>query len=176
LLLIFLELDSYKLIESINATWHIFSPNLMLLYGSYMKGTGLKWRHLFFWYTLSCFDLFNLWRTLHDVEDDHKINSWVQMVFRGLQIVIGRYYKQQGRSSTSYVLCDGSLAFIYSHIIFVPSSPCKLLPITKKGENVEDLRLVSCVLGIFATLSMFYSQLDLATNIWFFVYVVFSIF
>ncbi len=28
----------------------------MLLYGSYMRGVGLKWRRLFFWYTLSCFD------------------------------------------------------------------------------------------------------------------------
>jgi hypothetical protein len=29
----------------------------MLLYGNYMKGTGLKWRHLPFWYTLFGFDL-----------------------------------------------------------------------------------------------------------------------
>jgi hypothetical protein len=33
------------------------SFNLMLIYGSYMKGIGLKWIHLFFWYTLFCFDL-----------------------------------------------------------------------------------------------------------------------
>jgi len=28
----------------------------MLLYGSYMRGIGLKWRCLLFWYILSCFD------------------------------------------------------------------------------------------------------------------------
>jgi hypothetical protein len=29
----------------------------MLLYGSYMRGAGLKWKHLLFGDTLSCFDL-----------------------------------------------------------------------------------------------------------------------
>jgi hypothetical protein len=31
-----------NLIEQTNATWHILSPNLMLLYGSYMSDIGLK--------------------------------------------------------------------------------------------------------------------------------------
>jgi hypothetical protein len=30
--------------------------NLMILYGNYMNNAGLKWRHLFFLYILSCFD------------------------------------------------------------------------------------------------------------------------
>jgi hypothetical protein len=45
-----------NLIEPTNVTWHILSPNLVLLYGSYMRGVGLKWRPLPFWYTLFRFD------------------------------------------------------------------------------------------------------------------------
>ncbi len=59
-------------------------PNLMLLYGSYMNNTWLKWRCLLFLYTLSCFNLlvkddnFNLvakWVTFaqQDVCDDTNI-------------------------------------------------------------------------------------------------------
>jgi hypothetical protein len=33
--------------EQINITWHIFSPNLISIYGSYMNDIGLKWKHLF---------------------------------------------------------------------------------------------------------------------------------
>jgi hypothetical protein len=45
-------------------------------------------------------------------------DSWGHVVFQGEQIVIGRYYKQQGRSSMSYVLCNGGLVLIYTHLIF----------------------------------------------------------
>jgi hypothetical protein len=31
----------------------------MLHYSNYMKGARLKWKHLLFWYTLSCFDSHN---------------------------------------------------------------------------------------------------------------------
>jgi hypothetical protein len=39
------------------------SHNLMLLCGRYMKGARLKWRCLFFWYTLSRFDPIVIWIT-----------------------------------------------------------------------------------------------------------------
>jgi hypothetical protein len=47
LLLIFLELDSYKLNRANYCYLTHISPNLMLFYGSYMSGTRLKWRHYF---------------------------------------------------------------------------------------------------------------------------------
>ncbi len=40
--LIFLVLDSYKLSKPTNATSHILSLNLMLLYGNNMRGARLK--------------------------------------------------------------------------------------------------------------------------------------
>jgi len=40
-----------------NATSHILSSNLMLLYGSYMSGLRLKWRCLLFMFILFWFDL-----------------------------------------------------------------------------------------------------------------------
>jgi hypothetical protein len=56
---------------------------------------------------------------LHVVEEEKKNDNWGQVVYKGEQIVIRRYYKQRGRSPTSYVLCDGGSAIIYSHFIFV---------------------------------------------------------
>jgi hypothetical protein len=48
---------------------------LMLLYGNYMRGTKLKWRHLLFWYTLFWFDPlvphFQSKRNSH-----HKFSMW----------------------------------------------------------------------------------------------------
>jgi hypothetical protein len=55
---------------------------------------------------------------LHVVEEERKIDSWGQVVFQGEHIVIGKYYKQHGRSSMSYVLCNGGPVMIYSHFIF----------------------------------------------------------
>jgi hypothetical protein len=54
-LLIFYNYILINLIEQTNATWHILSPSFMLLYGSYMNNAWLKWKPLFFMYTLSCF-------------------------------------------------------------------------------------------------------------------------
>lgn len=43
--------------------------------------------------------------SLHMVEETSKIDCYGQTVVRGEQIVIGKYYKQQGQSECSYVLC-----------------------------------------------------------------------
>jgi hypothetical protein len=37
----------------------------------------------------------------------------------GEQIVVGKYYKRQGHSLQSYVLCDGRPTFNYSHSVIV---------------------------------------------------------
>jgi hypothetical protein len=53
------------------------------------------------------------------MEEEQKVDNWARVVFEGKQVVIKRYYKQQGRNSTSYVLCDGGPTLIYSNLIFV---------------------------------------------------------
>ncbi|CAM6096299.1 unnamed protein product [Calypogeia fissa] len=54
---------------------------------------------------------------LHMVEEESKIDHYGQTVTRGDQIVVGKYYRQQGRSQYSYVLCPEREAYIYSHLI-----------------------------------------------------------
>jgi hypothetical protein len=56
-------------------------------------------------------------QTLHAVEEESREDCWGQKVYKGEQIVVGRYYKQQGRSMRSYVLCDAGPAYIYSHLV-----------------------------------------------------------
>jgi hypothetical protein len=53
------------------------------------------------------------------VEDVNKVEYWGQEVYRGKHIVVGKYYKRQGCNSQSFVLCDGGLTFIYSHLVIV---------------------------------------------------------
>jgi len=81
-LLIFLKLDSYKLIQPTNVTWHILSPNLMPLYGSFMRGVGLKWISLFFWYILSCFYLRVNKSCLTQINFGLKyVSNWIEKFF-----------------------------------------------------------------------------------------------
>jgi hypothetical protein len=37
--------------------------------------------------------------------------------FYGSQVIIGKYFKQQGRSPYSYIQCDKGEAYINSHLI-----------------------------------------------------------
>jgi hypothetical protein len=46
------------------------------------------------------------------VEEFSKVDCWGSEIYKGEQIVVGKYYKKQGHSSQSYILCDGRLAFI----------------------------------------------------------------
>jgi hypothetical protein len=43
----------------------------------------------------------------------------VKSFFYGSQIIIGKYFKQQGKSPYSYVQCDKGKLYIYSHLIRV---------------------------------------------------------
>jgi hypothetical protein len=51
------------------------------------------------------------------VEEFNKVDYWGLEVHRGEQIVVGKYYKKQGHSSQSYILCDGRPTFIYTHLV-----------------------------------------------------------
>jgi hypothetical protein len=46
LLLVFLELDSYKLNRKHGIIQHILSPNFMLFYYNYLNDIGFKWIHI----------------------------------------------------------------------------------------------------------------------------------
>jgi hypothetical protein len=46
LILVFLELYSYKLNRKHDSTQDIFSPNFMLFYYNYMNDIGFKWIHI----------------------------------------------------------------------------------------------------------------------------------
>ncbi len=48
-----------------------------------------------------------------------KIDHWGQEVYRGEEIVVGKYYKREVCSLMSYILCDGGPTFIYSHLVIV---------------------------------------------------------
>jgi hypothetical protein len=41
---------------------------------------------------------------------------WLNLFF-GSQVVIDKYFEQQGKSPYSYVQCDKGEAYIYSHLI-----------------------------------------------------------
>jgi len=47
-ILVFLELDSYKLNRKDGSTQHILSSNFMLFYYNYMNDIGFKWIHIHF--------------------------------------------------------------------------------------------------------------------------------
>jgi hypothetical protein len=51
------------------------------------------------------------------VEDINKVDCWGQEIYKGKKIIVGKYYKMQGRNPQSYVLCGGRSAFIYSHLV-----------------------------------------------------------
>ncbi len=53
------------------------------------------------------------------VTKDKHVDAYGQMLIYGNQVVIGKYFKQQGRSPHSYVQCDIGEAYIYSHLIMV---------------------------------------------------------
>ncbi len=50
------------------------------------------------------------------IKDEH-VDAYGQMFLYNSQIVISKYFKQQGRSLYSYVQCDIGEAYIYSHFI-----------------------------------------------------------
>jgi hypothetical protein len=52
------------------------------------------------------------------IEKKH-VDAYGQMFIYGSQVVIGKYFKQQGRSLYSYVQCDIGEAYIFSHLIRV---------------------------------------------------------
>ncbi len=54
---------------------------------------------------------------LHMVIEEKHVNTYGQMFFYDNQVVISKYFKQQGRSPYSYVQCDIGEAYIYSHFI-----------------------------------------------------------
>ena len=94
--------------------------------------------------------------TLHAVEEESKEDCWGQKVYRGEQIVIGRYYKQKGRSMRSYILCDAGPAYIYSHLVI--AAKFAMLPTQhrqkggREGTQVHaiDTNLI-CLYGHFQT-------------------------
>jgi hypothetical protein len=56
--------------------------------------------------------------------------------------VIGKYYKQQGRSDLSYVLCSEGEAYIYSHLVRAVKFPMSQAVHRQRG-NVVVYRLDS---------------------------------
>ncbi len=56
---------------------------------------------------------------LHTVTLERHVNVYGQMFIYGSQIVIGKYFEQQGRSSYSYVQCDKGEVYVYSRLIRV---------------------------------------------------------
>jgi hypothetical protein len=58
-------------------------------------------------------------KKLHMVTKDKQIDAYGQMFIYNNQVVIGKYFEQQGRSMYSYVQCDIGEAYIYSHFIRV---------------------------------------------------------
>jgi hypothetical protein len=79
---------------------------------------------------------------LHVVEEESKVDSYGQTVTKGEQIVIGKYYKQQGRSDLSYVLCSEGEAYIYSHLVRAVKFPMSQAVHRQRG-NVVVYRLDS---------------------------------
>ncbi len=70
----------------------------------------------YWWHRRQCWFLGFIERLYMVIEEKH-VNTYGQMFFYGNQIVINKYFKQQGRSSYSYVQCDIGEAYIYSHLI-----------------------------------------------------------
>jgi hypothetical protein len=58
------------------------------------------------------------------------------MFLFGSQVVIDKYFKQQGRSSYSYVQCDKGEAYIYSHLIRAVKFQMKQCSHRQKGAKL----------------------------------------
>lgn len=56
---------------------------------------------------------------LHMVTKDKHVYAFGQTFLYGNQVVISRYFNQQGRSPYSYVQCDQSEVYIFSHLVKV---------------------------------------------------------
>ncbi len=83
----------------------------------------------------SDFWIFICEKPLHDVEEEMKKDSWGKVVFQGRQIVIGKYYKQQGKSPLSYILYENGSTMKYSSTLsLLQSSPWRLHLIIKKWQ------------------------------------------
>jgi hypothetical protein len=52
------------------------------------------------------------------IKEKH-VDAYNQMFLYGSQVVISKYFKQQGRSLYSYVQCHIGETYIYSHLIRV---------------------------------------------------------
>jgi hypothetical protein len=65
----------------------------------------------------SHFALNDLTRVAYGVTKDMHVDAFGQEFPHGSQVVIGRYFNQQGRNLYSYVQCDKSEAYIFSHLI-----------------------------------------------------------
>lgn len=56
-------------------------------------------------------------KKLHMVTEDKHVDAYGQMLLYSNQVVIGKYFKQQGRRLYSYVQYDIIGTYIYSHLI-----------------------------------------------------------
>jgi hypothetical protein len=53
---------------------------------------------------------------LHMVAKEKHVNAYGKTLF-GSQVVIDKYFNQQGRNPYSYVQCDMGKAYIYYHLV-----------------------------------------------------------
>jgi hypothetical protein len=59
-------------------------------------------------------------------------------MIQGEQIIIGKYYKQQGMIPLSHILYENGFAMIYIHLIFAAKFTMEVTFHRKKMANVED--------------------------------------
>jgi hypothetical protein len=72
------------------------------------------------------------------------VDAYGQMFLYGSQIVIGKYFKQQGRSPYSYFQCDKGETYIYSHLIRAMKFQMKQKSHRqKKGKPVYQLSKIA---------------------------------
>ena len=82
-------------------------------------------------YIVQCF------KTLHVVNKDEGPDPYGLKVDQGDEVVLGVYYKQSGRSPTSFVLqSEMGPCFIYSHWVIASKFPMVQAHHTQKGDKV----------------------------------------
>ncbi|CAM6097897.1 unnamed protein product [Calypogeia fissa] len=73
---------------------------------------------------------------LHMVEEHSKEDNYGQTVTRGEQLVVGKYYQQQGQSEYSYVLRPQGEAYIYSHLVRAMKFPMTQATHRQRGDII----------------------------------------
>ena len=82
-------------------------------------------------YIVQCF------KRLHVVDKDQGPDPYGFKVDQGDEVVLGVYYKQSGRSPTSFILqSDMGPCFIYSHWVIASKFPMVQAQHTQKGDKV----------------------------------------